>query len=117
MKKKPTKKIVRQALKDSIAHWQRMIDKGRGRPFSEDCPLCGLFSFFENDTVEFGDCCHGCPVMARTGLDGCNGTPYKDAYIAWDRLGAGSKEFKAAAKKEVEFLKSLLPQPPKRKNK
>ncbi len=87
------------ALDGAIEKWGgvaegKVQDKG-----ADNCPLCELF---------FDYCCVGCPVMERTGKDGCRGTPYYKftdlAPTGWAR----GKRAKAAARQEVEFLKSLM---------
>jgi hypothetical protein len=60
--------------------------------------------------------CGGCPVAKVTGFDNCNGSPYEDAwkaYANWDLSPKSSKRrdtAHAAARDEVAFLKSLLPE-------
>lgn len=93
-----------KALNESIEKWTRhmnvdleYLDQFYLGP--EECPLCQLF--WHND-------CQGCPVFERTGLYGCENTPFDDAYhcAAMNDL----KAFKKAAQEEVNFLKSLLPE-------
>lgn len=94
-----------KALKASIAHWRRMADgkaHGGEEPYGEHCALCDMF------LNEFNRCT-GCPVATRTGEIDCNNTPYWKARNAWDDYGRDSKHFRAAARKELAFLKSLLP--------
>jgi len=98
------------ALQASIARWQ--ANAVAKTPYDvrlgiEACPLCALF---------FDGACKDCPVMAKTGRRGCAGSPYGAAEMAlymWrsaphnhERRGA----FRAAARAEVEFLESLLPE-------
>jgi hypothetical protein len=96
------------ALQKSIEKWERVIrlenvyeEKGL-----LDCALCDLF-FFEPNY------CRGCPVEAVTGLRGCFGTPYVgfSTYKAFLEIEKVPWSSKAAiwARKELNFLKSLLP--------
>lgn len=94
-----------KALKQGIAKWKRLAD-GVGTKdeniSSDQCSLCNLF---------FDGGCFGCPVYEKTKISGCHGTPYQEAYRAarssdWNLQ---SEKFKAAAKKEYLFLRSLLP--------
>jgi hypothetical protein len=100
------------ALNKSIEHWERMRS-GNTRPGEEPsidhCALCGLF-FWDND-------CKGCPVAEKTKETCCDGSPYEQSANAWYGRGSHSTEFKAAAKKEITFLKSLLPKTKKVKTK
>lgn len=95
------------ALRGSIKKWEdivasRAIDKGKG-----NCPLCLMF---------FSDYCRGCPVEAKTNRDCCSGTPYThwlDVEPEWyndDGTYIHTEESLAAAKAELDFLRSLLPQ-------
>lgn len=111
------------ALRSSIRHWKR-LEKGRTRANEgigpAYCALCRMF-YFENyrpgrdicnHARSYDAVCLGCPVRERTGQKLCGGTPYADAEKAWmleELDGIGSAAFKAAAKKEREFLQSLLP--------
>ena len=93
------------ALKGSIETWERRAkgeDIGAG---IKNCPLCLIFhSFCRMDGVKR---CSGCPVKERTGKSYCKGTPYQVFMdIAYDDIKAEM----AAAKIEVEFLKSLVPE-------
>ena len=95
------------ALKESIAHWERLAtgkaSSGEGVGVHH-CALCQLF-YYKG--------CSGCPVKKETGDPQCIGSPYMKAYHAsYTPAGNQSynnKKFKAAAAKELEFLKSLLP--------
>ena len=89
------------ALKESIKKWE-WLAKHRGSPLpytdAETCALCNIYISGDKDN------CMGCPVMERTGTKSCVGTPYCDYSLALDH-----KEAKLAARAEVKFLKSLLP--------
>lgn len=93
-----------QALRASIAHWERMRDGTTNEePVSDECALCQRFkpNCVNLETDEL------CPVFNATLHRGCHGTPFNDAYDAFywhDR-----ERWKRAAQREIDFLKSLLP--------
>ena len=108
------KKETLEALKKSIVKWERIakstkeLDKG-----IVNCALCGLFS---------AGGCGGCPIYEKTKKKYCRDTPYtewsghaskheiNDNYHgAGLRREPGCKECLILVKKELEFLKSLLP--------
>lgn len=92
------------ALKKSIEHWERLAtstaEDGEG-VMSSSCPLCRLF---------LDKACGGCPVPKKTGRALCSRTPWAYAHAAYMEDGKNSPQFRAAAQKELEFLRSLLPQ-------
>lgn len=95
------------ALKQSIAHWQRLvIGNSVDIPSREQCALCGKFW---KHGWGLGVLCDGCPVKEKTGLDGCEGTPYKQAEDCFNLQNPKDKQFIKYAHKELAFLKSLLP--------
>ena len=103
-------KVAAKALEKSIIHWEKnLAAKSPGdvklSPYS--CALCREFIIKDKDNGR----CMRCPIMARTGKTGCEGTPYDDAHIAADlwfySLHGGEDAFRAAARAEIEFLKSL----------
>jgi hypothetical protein len=102
---------VRQAILDSVAHWERMMDgeEGPGEdPRSESCALCQMCKKSSGEAT-----CDGCPVSAKTGLIGCAGTPWDTAYRLWQTVGNRNDPlmnllWKVAAQKMVDFLKGLL---------
>lgn len=69
-------------------------------PSASHCPLCRMFP---------NDICTDCPVKEATGYRACVGTPYVQAWQAWESYGLDSGEFRESAQKEIEFLQSLLP--------
>ena len=98
-----------EALKASIAKWERNAEAktpGEFRTHANDCPLCELFNHKPDN-------CNGCPVKDKTGEKFCRRTPYvlaDSANHAW-RQGFGPQDrAHAAARDEVAFLKSLLPE-------
>ena len=78
----------------------------------DSCELCRMFA---------KDGCGRCPVMTKSGQDGCMSTPWEracDALCDWDECGqwAGGNEirnargrFRRAASAEAKFLRSLIP--------
>lgn len=90
-----------KALKGSIEKWRRIVE-GTGWDYGpRNCPLCIMFRDWDDDGV---NSCGGCPVKERTGKDGCEDTPY-EAYVDAE----GTIGEKAAARAELDFLRSLLP--------
>lgn len=98
-------KKTAEALEKSIQKWQKIAAREGQENGVADCALCALF---------WVDDCRGCPVMKRTGMWGCQGTPY----IAWSRLSyenpqtwGRSSEYTnrmiAVAREEIAFLESL----------
>ncbi len=97
-----------KALRESIAHWERMRDGKRinqETPQGKYCSLCKLF--YRRDELRQ---CEGCPVRRKTSHDTCLNTPWEAANVAFNLVGPDSGIFKDAAAKMVDFLKSLLPQ-------
>lgn len=64
------------------------------------CPLCDAY---------FADYCVKCPVMKRTGKEGCIKTPYREIEntLLNKKLKTVSPELIKLIKEELEFLKSL----------
>lgn len=99
-----------EALKASIAKWERNAvaeTPGDYTIGSNSCALCSIYFDARN--------CWGCPVVLRSGKPACCGTPYINAVGAlydWKRRENGDDRERAhaAARDEVAFLKSLLPQ-------
>ena len=98
-----------EALKASIAKWERNAEAktpGEYKIGEEDCPLCVMFKIWPDE-------CEGCPVFERTGIKSCRGTPYVQAATArrdWRCGYVTADRARAAARDEVAFLKSLLPE-------
>lgn len=109
---------TKKALEASIAKWEANTTAKTSYQFrtgTKDCALCGEFQ----DNSLLAPCSH-CPVFRKTGANFCYGTPYMKASSAWQLWVIGlseqtSKELinqlradaQAAAREEVEFLKSL----------
>jgi hypothetical protein len=84
------KEQMRAALLDSIEKWE---NRAAGKDDFRMCSLCAMYT-----------ACQGCPVAKHTGLDDCRGTPY------WQYVTEGDTDVrKDLARKEADFLKSLLP--------
>ncbi len=62
------KKKIHKALRETSKRWAN-IYQGHKQSVN-NCPLCDMFLFL-ND-------CRMCPVMDKTGLSNCEGTPYID---------------------------------------
>lgn len=87
-----------KALKGSIRKWQRIVNgtgKDRG---ADNCPLCKAYPRLD---------CAGCPVKKATGYDQCAETPYRDYRRA--NIWGSAADALISAKRELNFLKSLLP--------
>jgi hypothetical protein len=97
------------ALQGSIAKWEAIVN-GTGEDRGIDnCPLCREFHevFFSEDDREAGRLsCSGCPVAIAAREVGCYQTPYDEIARLEDD---DTEEYAAAAKAELEFLRSLLP--------
>jgi len=101
------------ALQASIKHWEDNV-AARGvksvKLGIKECALCEYFGPFDEPS------CVGCPVSERTGLTGCEGTPYDDvceAEVEWSdhpRTNSYKEYFREIAQTELDFLKSLLPE-------
>ena len=89
------------ALKGSIKKWEGVV-KGTVKDEGPDnCPLCQRF--------QTHDGCAGCPVSIKTKEDWCLGSPYYDYVELEDSALPDEKAISLAAKKELAFLKRLLP--------
>ena len=97
-----TKRVLK-AIDSSIAHWERMLEKGiteRDLPTQKHCALCRMF-------VLEKECCDDCPVARKSGEDYCRGTPYYDADEALRDWHRGGRPRRAPVRKELNFLKSV----------
>ena len=99
-----------KALKESIAHWQRLADGVKGEQIGPGfCALCGLFN--TDTSGAFPDPnCSGCPVYEHTGRKYCGVTPYYAAELFAEFDGTDHSNFIEAALEERDFLISLLPE-------
>jgi len=110
------KKETLEALEKSIKKWEKIVSGKEGDLGSRNCALCKLFATKDKR-------CVGCPVYMKTGERLCKKTPY----VEWLKHHANEhREFSEAyivkcptckelAQKELEFLKSLLPETQKNK--
>jgi hypothetical protein len=93
-----------EALKGSIEKWRKIVEEGGEDLGVKNCPLCHLHYAYGN--------CTGCPVNQASGGQQCGNTPY-DEWDELDLFGSGVADTPAkieAARAELEFLRSLLPQ-------
>lgn len=98
---------VLKALQGSIAKWEGVVS-GRVKDMGgENCPLCQMFMV----NKAYDEECVGCPVMKDTGYPKCRNTPYTDDWCrcSGDATWAITDEEILAARKEVDYLRSLLP--------
>lgn len=113
-----------KALKESIQHWQNIVDGKDGTQGSGNCALCARFLTSRD---QYTACVRSddevCPVYLKTDHDFCCKTPFTDFVEAGDLITRTTNSGKitrsffvngpeslAAAKAEVAFLKSLLPE-------
>ncbi len=101
-----------EALKGSIAKWERIVRGTGGSQGSDNCPLCQIF-------LRDNERCYGCPVQKAVRKHLCRGTPYADLWIPADTAYefseghmAKNDESRLAAQAELDFLRSLLPEAP-----
>ena len=110
---------TRQALAESITHWERVVaasEAARLEPLGpSNCALCARFNPYHPGSLNYPSGkkaqCHGCPVR-ESGPDRnfCAGTPYDEiTKLIWCNIYHGAA-FTAAAQAELAFLKSLLPE-------
>lgn len=92
------------ALQGSIAKWEAIVAGTGTNGGTSDCPLCQLY----NVNRLFVDKCRGCPVMDRTGLQLCDGSPYM-GYEQAEEDCEDEEELEKIARAELTFLRSLLP--------
>ena len=107
-----------KALNASIAHWERLAAKGPSKrePIGCDsCALCWRFDPFHFDHPCERDDGERCPVFARSRHICCCETPYAlvdnltGPHGAMLAPGVTLAEWRAAARRELAFLKSLRP--------
>ena len=103
------KRATKKALLESIEHWREneQVKKIEDAKVGSDyCALCKRFNSLNcSRTTKNGE--EFCPVHKATGREDCNGSPYYEVQSAY--LLKNLKSFIKAAKKEREFLESLLP--------
>lgn len=106
-----------KALLASIAHWEGVVECPSTTIIGVDhCALCQLFHPSAGPKQRSRYCadpstmCEGCPVRDATGRGGCGGTPYGACERLDPTAEAEADLFLAAAKAELSFLQSLLPE-------
>ena len=97
------------SLKKSIEKWEGIANGTGVDDGTRNCALCA--EFFNNLR------CYGCPVYKKTGIDGCDKTPYEEWIIHHETVHKNDNvpnDTKAIcstcfeiANKEVKFLESL----------
>ena len=87
-----------EPLEIAIQKWQDIVDGTGSNEDSYNCALCEVHLELEG--------CQACPVGEKTGLDGCDGSPYTDYSTACVKR-ANPQKLTKLAKEELEFLKSL----------
>jgi hypothetical protein len=101
---------TRRALEGSIQKWQAIVAGTGADKGGTNCPLCQKFA------METHKDCEGCPVALRTGLPGCQNSPYDEwsdhQYDAHDdelETRVHCPECRRLAQAELDFLISLRP--------
>jgi hypothetical protein len=99
---KPLNPVQREALFESIQHWKRIVKGEEASEGTRNCALCQNYH---------GNDCIGCPVYQETEQACCSGTPY-DKFIEVTSANnnarwAETKKSRKAARKELQFLKSI----------
>jgi hypothetical protein len=104
--------ITLRALRGSIEKWEKNLKQDNWRNVTTDvvsCPLCVMFLLNKRP----GDNpCEGCPVFKKTGVSGCNTTPYTQVMMYKQTAEHDDTilDFeRRAIQDEIDFLKSLLP--------
>lgn len=108
-----------RGLRASIKHWEKQAEVeathevaiGQGH-----CALCKLYHPTEKNmfAIYTGHnlSCGVCPVRRKTEKNFCEGSPFNAAYKAflrWENGVGRQADWRKAARREVTFLKSLLP--------
>jgi hypothetical protein len=115
---------ILKALEESIVKWEekekfnyKVVAYNAGILATENCPLCKICLHR----------CKDCPIAIKVGAKVCNSTPYVQVVAVLRSIrystclehspaekAALTRKWRAACRKEVEFLKSLLPAAPNR---
>lgn len=95
------------ALRDSIAHWERMAAGTHGVHEDTGPGCCACCSVFYQGGVPI-KACITCPIGIRSGRSHCSGTPYGDAERAFIARRAGYVYHQAALDAEVTYLRETL---------
>ena len=95
-------KRTKKALRDSIAHWEKVVaDPIYTRIGRLKCALC--IEFRDNEPS-----CNGCPIAEDSGPYCSSNYYYLEAVIA--RSSSRIMDLQKAARGEVRYLESLLPE-------
>jgi hypothetical protein len=109
------KEIKSEALSESIEKWKSIVNKTGHDQGAINCRLCKIY---------YDDDCKECPVHIKTGKTECDNTPWEKWYLHHKNDHHGNnpdfhitdipvkiecRKCKRLAKKELKFLKSLLP--------
>ena len=98
-----------KALKASILMWERRAQGEDIFPGARNCALCQRFDI-DRMACEIDKTGERCPVFAKTGESNCSGSKDYIGYSkGYDYYQPHSPTLTDLAKKEVKFLKSLLP--------
>ena len=95
------------ALKESIEHWERLRKASQDEdeePTADDCACCIEFEYLTLDE------CNSCPIRLRTSLNGCWGTPYRDASTDWYdwRDGGSMGAAPMSVQRMLDYLRETL---------
>lgn len=105
---------TRVALEGSVEKWEKIVAGTGEDEGPSDCALCKTFLCQEGH-------CKGCPVALRTGMGGCEGSPYEEWDKHWDEhhwdgtvnphVTPGCPDCERLARAELDFLRSLREPP------
>lgn len=117
---------TKKALDDSIVKWRKNLSFAEDGEYhsirvdAESCALCNLFLMNEMGRYiqDYSKKCRGCPVYEKTGIIGCEDTPYDDVLDILNEIddeiesfGEVRKEYvsnlELAIDLEIKFLESL----------
>jgi hypothetical protein len=101
-----------EALKGSIAKWEKIVAGTGSNQGPYNCPLCEKFNECVTEEAHFAQpTCEGCPVQKAVGQAGCRGTPYERYEEAEEsQIDFTEEDMRHLARAELDFLKSLLPE-------
>ncbi len=110
-------KATEEAIRKSIEKWERIMYEGGEDDGSANCELCRRFSHSCWRKNKRAKNIEHCPAAIKVGNNGCQDTPYFEWTTHHEEDHGNdthpfSTECKACdvfARKELDFLKSLLP--------
>ena len=95
-----------KALRGSIQKWEKIVDGTGMDKREENCPLCLTYPE-----------CSSCPIAETVDRNGCWGTPWikwtqhqHQKHLSHGYMKVECPTCKRLAKKELNFLKGLLPE-------